>query len=233
MSRSGPVASAAYPASGDENRGAFFVARIGFLALIFTAGCLWFSLIMKHYNFTKDFHAIYDRAVTLYAGGKRDASTFFTADETAWLAGNGLAPQHLYDYAEDQCGYGEPGFDIALSIELVRRDYFINAQGSEPSTVTLDEATLPPKTDEVRGIAWLPRLIPKAKAKLRGELPKSLMYCCGGDRAFFKKHDIQPGEFLSSIWASLDDDEALIEWLLPRAILDHDRTLIMDKPLRR
>ena len=152
---------------------------------------------MKHYDFTKDFRAIYDRAVALYGEGRRDAAVMFTVAETAWLAGNGLTPQHLYDYAEDQSGYGEPGYDIALSIELVRRDYFLNVQHGVVSPVTLDEAAMPAKTAEARGIAWLPRLIPKAKAKLRGELPRSLMYCCGGDRGFFKRLDLQPAEFLS------------------------------------
>jgi len=34
----------------------------------------------------------------------------------------------------------------------------------------------PAKTDEVEGIAWLPRLITKARAKLAGNLPADLMY---------------------------------------------------------
>jgi len=27
-----------------------------------------------------------------------------------------MTPQHLYDYARDQTGYGEPGYDNALGI---------------------------------------------------------------------------------------------------------------------
>ena len=34
----------------------------------------------------------------------------------------------------------------------------------------------PAKADEVEGIAWLPRLIVKARAKLAGQLPADLMY---------------------------------------------------------
>jgi len=172
---------------------------------------------MKHYDFTAKFRAIYDHAVALYAKGQRDAGTFFDADQLAFLAANGITAQHLYDYAEDHNGYGEPGYDIALAIELVRRDYFLNVQHSRASATVLDEASLPAKTDAVRGIEWLPRIIPKTKAKLRGELPASLMYCCGGDRRFFKTHDILPSEFLALVWRHEKDDAAIIDWVVRRS----------------
>lgn len=160
---------------------------------------------MTHFDFPRQFRAIYDKAVALYAKGQRGAGTYFTTDEAAFLAANGIAPQHLYDYAEDHTNYGEPGPEHALAIELVRRDYFLNVQQGRASTATLDDTKLPGKADAVQGIAWLPRLLPKARAKLRGELPPSLMYGCGGDRKFFKEHDILPSEFLALIWRHADD----------------------------
>jgi Domain of unknown function (DUF5069) len=172
---------------------------------------------MKNYDFTAQFRSLYDKAVTLYGQGQRGAETFFTAAEQAWLAANGMTPQHLYDYAEDQNGCGEPGYDNALGIELIRRNYFLNIQGGKPSTVVLDESKLPGKADAVKGIAWLPRLIPKTKAKLRGELPASLMYSCGGDRKFFKEHDIQSSEFLSLVWQHERDDAAIVDWVVRRS----------------
>lgn len=173
---------------------------------------------MKHYDFAQRFHAIYDRAVSLFAQGRRGADTFFTPEEKSFLAANGITAQHLYDYAEDHNGYnGEPGFDHALGIELVRRDYFLNAQRGRASTVTLDETKMPAKTDAVRGITWLPRLLPKARAKLRGELPASLMYGCGGDRRFFKEHDILPAEFLAVVWRHENDDAAIVDWVVQRS----------------
>ncbi|MBP7481364.1 MAG: DUF5069 domain-containing protein [Lacunisphaera sp.] len=171
---------------------------------------------MKHYDFADRFRALYDQAVKLYASGKTGADGYFSADETAFLAANGLTAQNLYDYAEDHHGYGEPGYDRALAIELVRRDYFLNAQGGRPSGKVIDAATMPAKTDTVRGIGWLPRLIPKAKAKLRGELPAGLMYSCGGDRAFFRQHDIHPAEFLSLVWRYENNDTAIIDWVVQR-----------------
>ncbi len=173
---------------------------------------------MKHFDFPKKLRALYDHAVDRYAAGQRGAETFFDAEQKAWLAGNGLTPQHLYDYAEDFHGYGgEPGFEHALGIELVRRDYFLNVQQGRASAVVLDPATMPAKTDAVRGITWLPRILPKARAKLRGEMPASMMYCCGGDRQFFKAHNILPAEFLAVVWRHERDDAAVIEWVVHRA----------------
>src|SRR3954466_15240440 len=139
---------------------------------------------MQHYDFAQRFRTVYDKAVALYARGERNPDAYFSVDERAFLSANGITAQHMYDYAEDQNAKSEPGYDIALGIELVRRDYFLNAQGGKASASVLDESKLPSKDDAVLGIGWLPRIIPKAKAKLRGELPASLMYCCGGDRRF-------------------------------------------------
>lgn len=173
---------------------------------------------MSHYTFPQTFRALYDKAVALYAKGQRGAGTYFTSDETAFLAANGITAQHLYDYAEDHNNYdGEPGYDRALGIELVRRDYYLNQQGGKTSSAILDESRLPAKTAAIRGIEWLPRLIPKAKAKLRGELPSSLMYCCGGDRGFFKQHDILPHEFLNLVWRYENNDDAIINWVVRRS----------------
>jgi len=172
---------------------------------------------MKHYDFADKFRVLYDKAMRAYAGGQTDQAKYFSADEKAFLAANGISVQAMYDYAEDHHGYGEPGYDRALAIELVRRDYFLNVQQGKASTVVFDAAKLPGKTDAVKGIEWLPRIIPKTKAKLRGELPPSLMYSCGGDRQFFHTHDIHPAEFLSLVWRNLDNDAATIDWVVKRS----------------
>jgi hypothetical protein len=172
----------------------------------------------NHYRFPAAFRALYDAALARYAAGRHSADTLLNPAEKEFLAVNGISPQHLFDYIEDHHGYeGDPGPELALAIELVRRDYFLNVQGGKASGVTLDEASLPPKSDEIRGIAWLPRLLPKARAKLRGELPPSLMYGCGGDRRFFKEHDILPSEFLALVWRHGNDDAALVDWVIRRS----------------
>jgi hypothetical protein len=171
---------------------------------------------MKHYDFADKFRALYDQAVQLYGSGVTDQHKYFNATERAFLAANGITVQNLFDYAEDHHGYGEPGYDRALAIELVRRDYFLSVQGGQPSATIVDAGALPAKTAAVRGIEWLPRLIPKTKAKLRGELPSNLMYSCGGDRAFFRTHDIHPAEFLSLVWRNLENDNATVDWVVQR-----------------
>ena len=172
---------------------------------------------MKHYDFTDKFRALYDKAVRAYASGQSDLATYFSAEEKDFLAANGISAQAMYDYAEDHNNGGEPGYDRALAIEMIRRDYFRNVQKGQASTRILDAAAMPAKTDAVQGITWLPRLLPKTKAKLRGELPASLMYSCGGDRNFFRTHDIHPAEFLSLVWRNLDHDDATIAWVVQRS----------------
>jgi hypothetical protein len=85
------------------------------------------------------------------------------------------------------------------------------------STRVADPAAWPGKSEEIEGIRWLPRILPKVRAKLRGELPSSMMYCCGGDRAFFQAHDILPAEFLNLAWRHEHDDAAIIAWVVARS----------------
>lgn len=172
---------------------------------------------MKHFHFPQQFRALFEQSVSRYGRGE-PLDTFFTADEKTWLAAHGMTPQHLFDYAEDFHKYDrEPGLEHALAIELVRRDYFWNVQGGRPSPTQIDASKLPAKSDAVRGISWLPRLLPKAAAKLRGELPPSLMFCCGGDRAFFQEHDIVPAEFLSVVWRHNFNESAIVDWVVQRS----------------
>jgi hypothetical protein len=43
------------------------------------------------------------------------------------------------------------------------------------------------------------------------------MYSCGGDRAFLKKVDIHPADFLREVWAARDDDRKIIEYVTKQA----------------
>ena len=170
----------------------------------------------SHYAFAPAFRELYAHAVELYRDGKRGAENYFNEVQLGWLAANGIAAQHIYDYAEDDVCGGEPGYDNALAIEIVRRDYFLTEQKGQPSDTVLDQSAMPAKHDAVEGITWLPRLLPKTRAKLRGELPPSLMYCCGGDRNFFRTHDILPAEFIAVVWRHFHDDQAIIAWTRQR-----------------
>jgi hypothetical protein len=43
------------------------------------------------------------------------------------------------------------------------------------------------------------------------------MYCCGGDRRFFKAHDIHPAEFLRVVWAYEARDDRIVDWVEARS----------------
>lgn len=175
----------------------------------------------SHYAFAPRFIEAYRHAQEVYRRAPASALAEITTRSGPWLSANGLSVQALYDYVDDEERYGEPGVARALTIESVRRDYFLNVQEGRPSPTLLDPETLPPKDATVDGIAWLPRLAAKAYAKLRGELPPSLMYACGGDRAFLESHDLDPAEFLTALWRCGGDPAPIAAWIRKRANTTH------------
>ena len=44
-------------------------------------------------------------------------------------------------------------------------------------------------------------------------MPDELMYGCGGDRAFLKKVQIHPADFLRTVWSARDDDHKIIAYV--------------------
>lgn len=171
---------------------------------------------MEHYTYHQRLKQIWEHAVAQYRDGNREPDTYFDRATRDELASVGLGVMDVYDYAEDFVSGGEPDFETFLMICEVRRDYFLNVQEGRASGDTLDPAALPPKDAETRGIEWLPRIIPKALAKLRGELPADTMYGCGGDRKFFRKNNIHPAEFLRVVWAYAEDEAKLVDWVEAR-----------------
>ena len=151
---------------------------------------------MDHYTYQKSLKIIWEGAVAKYKEGCREVESYFDEATLTELASIGLQAIDVYDYAEDFVTRGEPDFETFLMVSEARRDYFLTVQEGKPSGNTLDSSTLPPKTDEVVGIVWLPRIMPKAIAKLRGELPPETMYGCGGDRNSFTENSPHPALFL-------------------------------------
>lgn len=172
--------------------------------------------MVSHYDFAPRFTEAYRAAQAAYRRDPDHALAAITAQSGAWLVANGLTVQALFDYVDDEERGGAPGIARALTIESVRRDYFFNVQQGRPSDRLLDPATLPASDARIDGIAWLPRLAVKAHAKLRGELPSSLMYACGGDRGFLQEHDLDPAEFLSAVWRHDGNPAAIAAWIRHR-----------------
>lgn len=168
---------------------------------------------MKHYNYQQPLQALWQKGVDQYRSGTRGADNFYSETETAWLRDNGITTQEIYDFVEDFVSGGEPDFTTFALITDVRRSYFFNHMGGKYTGKTIAPSTYPAKTEAVNGIVWLPRIIEKARAKLRGELDSDTMYCCGGDRNFLRTNDIAPSNFLRTVAENIDNKQAIINWV--------------------
>ena len=168
---------------------------------------------MDKYDWPLEFRKVYDAGTERYRKGERKPEKLLSRDELAFLRSIGCTAQELYDFIDDLARYGEPAFETVLLTTSVRRDYFLIEQDGrwEEKQISMDD--LPAKKDEVDGSAWLPRLIEKARAQLRGTMPPDLMYGCGGDRPFLREMNVELSEFLSLVWCAGDDNRRIINYV--------------------
>lgn len=166
-----------------------------------------------------EFRAVFQRGVAAWQAGRRSPDRMFDARDAAFLEGIGCTAQEMFDFVDDCLGYGEPGVDEALEIQAIRRDYLGQVMGGRKSGRVARMADLPPKAQEVDGIAWLPRLIVKARLKLRGEMPADLMYGCGGDRPFVRRMNTTLSDFLRLVREHGGDDRKIVEAVKKQARL--------------
>lgn len=156
---------------------------------------------------------MFQAAVKKYNHGHVKASGLVDEAGHAFLQSIGYTDQEFFDFVEDFSRGGEPTLETALKIAAVRRDYFLQEQKGQHSTHLVSMEKLPAKDAQLEGISWLPRLIIKAEAKLRGEMPPDLMYGCGGDRRFFREHQVDLAEFLRKVWSAQGDRKAILSWV--------------------
>lgn len=165
-----------------------------------------------HWNDT--FLALFDRCVATYQSGNHDFESYYSAGDLSFLTGIGHQPREFFDFVEDACEDGEPSASSALLVAAVRRDFFLAVQKGATSDRLLTRDDVPTFGDELAGMPYLSRILAKGRAKLRGELDPDLMFGCGGDRNFLKKHgDIHPADFLRRIWAAEEDDWKIADWV--------------------
>ena len=168
---------------------------------------------MSTYDWSEQFRRIFERAAATCRSGQREPAKMFSSDEVQQLAALGCSAQEMFDFADDSVRYGEPSCETALLITAVRRAYLLEEMGGRPSGRTIAMDSLPAKDAELGGFRWLPRLIAKARAKLRGEMPADLMYGCGGDRAFLREVGWHPADFLRLVWTTGGDARQILERL--------------------
>lgn len=169
------------------------------------------SSLMSDTSWEQKFREVYDRGVAAWRAGWRTPTNMFSTEDVKFLASIGCTAQELFDFVDDAERDGEPDFATVLAVQAIRRDYYLNEMDRRSSGSVAAMADLPPKTAEVDGIAWLPRIIAKARLKLRGEMPADLMYGCGGDRPFLRQMKLTLPGFLQLVREAGSDDQRIIE----------------------
>jgi hypothetical protein len=142
-----------------------------------------------------------------YNNGNTDYHSYYTKEDLSFLSSIGYKPRELFDFVEDLADESVPSESTALLIAAVRRDYFIAVQDGQHSKKEITRDGLPTFGDTLADITYLPRIITKARAKLKGELNPDVMFGCGGDRKFLNDHgNIPAADFLRNVWAAGTDD---------------------------
>lgn len=184
----------------------------GYFARTF-ASCAskWHLAVMADAQWESKLEETFKTGVQRYGEGERNADNMFTTKDKAFLGTIGCTAQELFDFVEDYCEFGVPDLATTLELAAIRRRYFVEVQHGIPSQFHIDPQELPPKYEELEGFRWLPRIIAKARAKLRGELDPTTMYGCGGDRAFVESIGMTTPQFLRLVWEAGEDDQRILD----------------------
>ncbi|MCY4132810.1 MAG: DUF5069 domain-containing protein [Nitrospira sp.] len=164
-------------------------------------------------------HTIYDRSVERFEQGHRGLEQVIGPEALTFLDSIGTSAQELYDFVEDWVEDGEPDFDAVAAMTDVRRTYFLTVQEGKPSDTVVPSASLPSGYARLGGYRWLPRIIAKARAKLRGELAPDIMFGCGADRPFLRSVNMEPAEFLKTVWNAGTDDRLILDAVQKKALM--------------
>ena len=167
------------------------------------------------YTWATQFRALFDRCLAKYKAGSEDPALWFDQNDLEFLQSIGCKPRELFDFVDDHAnGAGEePSVETALLVAAVRRDYFMVEQKGVSSTKTIPPSALPAKSAALDGVEWLPRILAKAEAKLRGEMDPDTMFGCGGDRAFLSRHHLHPADFLRVVWSAHGDSGKVLAFV--------------------
>ena len=158
-----------------------------------------------------EFRNVWERGIVSWKAGRKSARTMFAPADVAFLVGIGCTAQELFDFVDDSLCYDDVDLETVLAVTAIRREYFLDVMHGQGTGRVVPMNALPAKSASVEGIAWLPRLIAKARIKLRGELNPELMYGCAGDRPFLRRHHMTLPQFLRLVWDKGDDDRAIVE----------------------
>jgi len=139
-------------------------------------------------TWNEQFLTLFNRCLKQYSEGNKDFNSYYSEEDLEFLASIGCKKRELFDFVEDYGDAQTPTPSTALLVAAVRRDFLCVMQKGQLSDSEITKNDLPTFGDELGGIAYLPRIITKARAKLKGELDPDIMYGCGGDRNFLSKN---------------------------------------------
>lgn len=141
---------------------------------------------------------------------------FFSPDEVEFMASIGCTPHEMFAYVKDYATLGDPSPSTILLIAAMRRVFFMKElRGKAGTTALLKESEMPREWEKFHDIAYLPRIICKADAKLHGTLPQNVMYYCAKDREFLRSHGaIPPEDFLDVVWKARGDKQKVVSYVL-------------------
>ncbi len=122
------------------------------------------------------FRALFNEGAARHKTGRQSPDTMFEEAEIEFLELIGCSSQEMFDFCDDYVRWDDVIYDHVEELQSVRYEHFKNELSSQPADTRMEMSEFPAKADEVEGIAWLPRLIVKARAKLAGQLPADLMY---------------------------------------------------------
>src|SRR3954452_13497013 len=114
-------------------------------------------------DWNREFFNVWQRALAAWKAGRKSAHTMFEPADLSFLATIGCTAQELFDFVDDSLRYDDVDFEAVLAVTAIRRKYFLEVMHGKPTGRVVSMRELPAKSDEVDGIAWLPRLIAKAR----------------------------------------------------------------------
>ena len=176
------------------------------------------SFLMTDTAWTEKLNQVFQRGIRAWKAGKRNPASMFDPDDQAFLAGIGCTTQEMFDFVDDHLDWGEPSFETVHAIQQVRQEFFLKEMRGQTSGKIASMSDLPSKSQAIDGFVWLPRMMAKARLKLRGEMPDDLMYGCGGDRAFCEREKVDLAKFLKLVWESGDNDQLIVAAVKSRSV---------------
>lgn len=155
-------------------------------------------------------------AERLLLAPRAQSEEFFLPDEREFLASIGVLPAAMLALLREYTTQGLPSPTTLLLVLAQRRAFFKTSQRGISGTAAAVKATaLPPETEELQGMPYLPYLIRKAEAVLFGTLDPELFYPDAKDRQFLQENGaIHPADFLATVGSARGDRQRVVTYVL-------------------